>query len=90
MKLRSKCLVVRDNERRLLHRFDDFCHSKCLAGAGNTHKGLRLLSRKYAVCDLPYRLRLIASRSVFTYYFKLSHGAHYVWFKKKYQPLFRG
>jgi hypothetical protein len=39
-KLRSQCLVVRDDQRGLVKPFDDIRHGERLAAAGNTQKDL--------------------------------------------------
>ena len=76
VELRRQSFIMRDDERRLLHGFDDLCHSKSFAGAGDAHKRLSLLSGKYAVGDLSYRLRLIARRSVFAFHHKSAHRCY--------------
>ena len=40
MKLCSKCFIMRNDQCRFLYPFNQFCHSKRLAGPGDSHKRL--------------------------------------------------
>ena len=77
VKLSRQGFVVRNYQGRFLHSLYDFRHSKSLAGAGHSHQGLCLCSRKYSVRNLFNRLWLIAGRLVFTYYFEFAHFRNY-------------
>ena len=62
--LRGERLVVRDDQRRLLHLLDDPGHRRRLAGAGRPEDGLEPVARAQAGGDRLDRLRLVAGRHV--------------------------
>ena len=62
--LRGERLVVRDDQRRLLHLLDDPGHRRRLAGRGRAEQRLVALTGAQAVGERRDRLRLVAGRDV--------------------------
>jgi hypothetical protein len=63
-KLRCERLVVRDDERRLLHLLDQPGHRRRLAGAGRAEQGLIAVAGVDAAGQRGDGVRLIAGRTV--------------------------
>ena len=67
VQLGSQCLVVAEDERRLVDILDDIGYGERLARTGDTQQGLCRYALQYSLCELGDGFGLVAHRTVIGY-----------------------
>jgi len=73
VELCGECLVVADDERRPLHRFNNFSHGERFAAASHALERLVLVAVEKTFSKFLYSLRLITCWLIRSNYFEFAH-----------------